>query len=215
MLNERIESKWIDGLVELFQLCKVQPGEVAAVLSESQSRDVLVDMCELALARLDARVFHVVLPSPPLTSSVPIRSTGTCLSIGGLEPVISALAGSDIVIDCTVEGMLHAKELGAILKDGARLMMISNEHPEVLERLASLEMMDNDLQQASQYLVRAFRIDPRRGLELARLYVVMRKTEQARTTSISADSPMHPMTCGKPPLRAAGNGWANSPLSPS
>lgn len=58
--------------------------------------------------------------------------------------------------------------------------------PEVLERLASLEMMDNDLQQASQYLLRAFRIDPRRGLALARLYVVMRKTEQARTTSISA-----------------------------
>jgi len=158
MLNERIESKWIDGLVELFQLCKVQSGEVAAVLSESQSRDVLVDMCELALARLDTRVFHVVLPSPPLTSSVPLRSTGTCLSIGGLEPVVSALAGSDIVIDCTVEGMLHSKELGAILKDGARLMMISNEHPEVLERLRPLDGLAEKCVRGAQMLTDARRM---------------------------------------------------------
>ena len=31
--------------------------------------------------------------------------------------------------------MLHAPELPRILKGGARLMMVSNEHPEVLERL--------------------------------------------------------------------------------
>ncbi|MDP6953493.1 MAG: peptidase M29, partial [Alphaproteobacteria bacterium] len=39
------------------------------------------------------------------------------------------------VVDLTVEGMLHAPELPAILGGGARLLMVSNEHPEVLERL--------------------------------------------------------------------------------
>jgi 2,5-dihydroxypyridine 5,6-dioxygenase len=40
-----------------------------------------------------------------------------------------------VVIDCTVEGLLHAPELPRILERGARVLMISNEHPEVLERL--------------------------------------------------------------------------------
>ena len=34
-----------------------------------------------------------------------------------------------------MEGLLHAPELGAILAAGARILMVSNEHPEILERL--------------------------------------------------------------------------------
>ena len=49
--------------------------------------------------------------------------------------MVAALSGSTIVVDCTLEGMLHAPELPRILKGGARLMMVSNEHPDVLERL--------------------------------------------------------------------------------
>ena len=40
-----------------------------------------------------------------------------------------------MVVDLTVEGLLHAPELPAILKGGARVLMVSNEHPELLERL--------------------------------------------------------------------------------
>ncbi len=40
------------------------------------------------------------------------------------------------MIDCTVEGLLHAPELGAILGGGARVLMVSNEHPENFERYA-------------------------------------------------------------------------------
>ena len=134
MLVERIEGKWIEAFRDVFRLCAVKPGEVVAVLSETQSRRVLVELSELALHQLGARVFHVQLPSPPLEPGVPVRSTGTSLAVGGLEPVIQALAASGMVVDCTVEGMLHAKELPRILAGGARLMMISNEHPEVLER---------------------------------------------------------------------------------
>ena len=44
-----------------------------------------------------------------------------------------ALAGSTIVVDCTVEGMLHAPELPRILKGGARLMIEQGvlKNPEV------------------------------------------------------------------------------------
>ena len=55
--------------------------------------------------------------SPELTSPVPIRSTGTSLAVGGLEPVIAALAGSGMVVDCTVEGLLHSRELPGILPE--------------------------------------------------------------------------------------------------
>jgi 2,5-dihydroxypyridine 5,6-dioxygenase len=52
-----------------------------------------------------------------------------------LEPVVAALAQSTLVVDCTVEGLMHAPQLPAILKGGARVIYVSNEHPEALARL--------------------------------------------------------------------------------
>ena len=136
MLRERIEGKWIDAFVQLFELCKLDRGDAVAILSESQSRPVNVELTELALQRLGARPFHVVLPSPPQSAPVPVRSTGASDAVQQSEPVIAALAASTMVVDLTVEGMLHAPELPRILKGGARLLMVSNEHPDALERLA-------------------------------------------------------------------------------
>ena len=131
---ERIEAKWIDSFCEVFRLCGVQPGDACAVLSETQSRQSLVTLSELALARLGARWFHLVLPTPRQTAPVPVRSTGASDAIGRLSPVVAALAGSVLVVDCTVEGLQHAVELPAILKGGARVLVVSNEHPEIMER---------------------------------------------------------------------------------
>ena len=131
---QRIEAKWIDSFCEVFRLCGVQPGDACAVLSETQSRPALVTLSELALARLGARWFHVVLPTPRQTAPVPVRSTGASDAIGQLAPVVAALAGSVLVVDCTVEGLQHAVELPEILKGGARVLVVSNEHPEILER---------------------------------------------------------------------------------
>ena len=133
-MAERVEGKWIKCFVETFQNCRVREGDVVAILSETQSRQVLVDLSELALLQLGARVFHVRLPTPPLEDPVPMRSTGATPAVQGIAPVIKALASSSLVVDVTVEGMLHAPELPAILEGGSRLFMISNEHPEILER---------------------------------------------------------------------------------
>ena len=136
MFTDRIEAKWIDTFCSVFELCGLSPGDTAAVLSETQSRELNVHLAELALRRLEVRVFHVKLVSPPQTAPVPVRSTGASNAVQGLAPVVAALGASTIVVDCTVEGLLHAQELPQILKGGTRLMMISNEHPDVLERLA-------------------------------------------------------------------------------
>jgi hypothetical protein len=116
----------------------VQPGEVVAILAETQSRRVNVDLARLALEAMGAKVFELTLTTPPLTAPAPVRSTGASDAIGQLGPVVAALARADMVVDCTVEGLLHAPELPTIMKgvDGhmPRLLMVSNEHPEILER---------------------------------------------------------------------------------
>ncbi len=134
MLQERIEARWIDCFAETFALCGVKVGDTAAILSETQSRPVNVQLAELALARLGARAFHMVLATPRLVAPVPVRSTGASDAIGQLAPVVQALAACSFVADLTVEGLLHAAELPDILKGGARVLMVSNEHPEILER---------------------------------------------------------------------------------
>ena len=134
MLQQRIEAKWIDCFAEAFALCGVKSGDSAVVLSETQSRPVNVQLAELALNRLGARVFHVVLTTPRLNAPVPVRSTGASDAIQGLAPVVHALAATEFIADLTVEGLLHAAELPQILAGGARVLMVSNEHPEVLER---------------------------------------------------------------------------------
>ena len=135
MLTDRVEGKWIELFAEVFRLCKVGRDDVCAVLSESQSRALNVHLAELALHRLGARPFHVVLPTARQTAPVPIRSTGASVALAGIAPAVDALAACAFVADCTVEGLMHAAELPRILKGGARVLYVSNEHPDVLERL--------------------------------------------------------------------------------
>ncbi|MBI3709695.1 MAG: peptidase M29 [Proteobacteria bacterium] len=135
MLSDRIEAKWIDSFARVFELSKIQPGDPVAILSETQSRKINVDLAELALLRMKARPFHVIMPTPAQEVDVPIRSTGASNAVQGMKPVLAALSSAAMVVDCTVEGMLHSVELPEILSKGARLLMVSSEHPECLERL--------------------------------------------------------------------------------
>ncbi len=135
MLTPDIEEKWIDCFLKAFMLCKVVPGEVTAILSETGSRPVLVKLAELALLRAGARVFHVVVPTPPAHAPVTIRSTGHSVAIQANPGVLAALRAASFAVDLTVEGLLHAAERAEILAAGTRVFMISNEHPEILERL--------------------------------------------------------------------------------
>jgi 2,5-dihydroxypyridine 5,6-dioxygenase len=53
----------------------------------------------------------------------------------GNRAVIEALKRVDVIVDCTVEGLIHAPEWPEIEDAGrARLFVITNEHPEILER---------------------------------------------------------------------------------
>ena len=169
MLSDRIEGKWIDAFCEVFERCAVKAGDTAAILSESQSRTLNVQLAELALLRLKARPFHVIVPSPRNPHPVAVRSTGASEAIGRLAPVVAALGQAGFVVDCTLEGLMHAPETPAILEAGARILVISNEHPEALERLAPDPALETRVRAAVKMLrgAKRMRVTSAAGSDLA------------------------------------------------
>ena len=160
------EWRYIRAFADHFERCGLHAGEVVTVLSETQSRVSLVDSARLAAQSLGAHVSDLVVPTPASSHPVPIRSTGASQALAANRSVVAALRSSDLVVDCTVEGLLHAPELGSILHGGARVLMVSNEHPDTFDRLA----WDDDL--------------PRRvgvGLDLLRSTTTMHVTSAAGT----------------------------------
>ena len=83
---------------------------------------------------------------------MPVRSTGASEAIGKLAPVVAALGQAGFVVDCTIEGLMHAPETPAILKAGARILVISNEHPEALERLAPDSAVETRVRAATKLM---------------------------------------------------------------
>jgi len=131
---EVLEPKWIACFEEFLRLSGVNEGDLIGVLAESQSRMVLVELTEHALHRIGARGVRVTVPSPDLQDPLPVRSTGATYAYDGYPEIMSALGACSLVVDCTVEGLLHSKARQELLGAGGRVLMISNEHPEVLER---------------------------------------------------------------------------------
>src|SRR5829696_2732410 len=135
MFADRIEGKWIDAFAEVFERCAVKAGDTAAILSETQSRPVNVHVAELALLRLGAKP-----------------------ALGGLRAIVEAIGQAGFVVECTVEGLMHAAETPATLKDGARILAISNEHPETLERLRPDLALEGEVRAGARMLRAAKRM---------------------------------------------------------
>lgn len=134
MFSDRIEGAWIDAFAALFEASAVRPSETVVVLAETGSRAVNVHVAELALARLGVRPFRIAVPTPPMGRMI-VRSTGASRALAGHPVALDALKAADVVVDLTIEGLMHAPETPEILKAGTRVLVISNEHPEMLARM--------------------------------------------------------------------------------
>ena len=135
MLQERIEGRWLDCFRRVFALNGIGKGTSVAILSETQSRPVLVQLSDLALHDLGAEYCMLQMPTPRQTAPVPVKSTGTCWAIQHNRAVIEMLKRVEVIVDCTVEGLIHAPEWPEIEEaGGTRLLVVCNEHPEILER---------------------------------------------------------------------------------
>lgn len=131
-----MEHRTLDVFRRALRASGLVPGEVVCVLSESASRPALVATARLAAEDLGGRVVDVRVPTPPNPGPVAIRSTGSSVALQGNPAAVAALQAADLVVDCTVEGLLHAPELPGVLAAGTRVLMIPNEHPEAFERWA-------------------------------------------------------------------------------
>ena len=135
MMQERIEGKWLAAFRRVLALNGIGKGTPIAILAETQSRPVLVHLCELAAYDLGAEFCMITMPTPALNAPVPVKSTGTSWAIQQNRAVIEALKLVEVIVDCTVEGLIHAPEWPEIEAAGrTRLLVITNEHPEILER---------------------------------------------------------------------------------
>jgi 2,5-dihydroxypyridine 5,6-dioxygenase len=168
MLSDRIEGKWIEAFCEIFERCAVKPGDTAAIVSETQSRAVNVQLAELALLRMGAKPFHLIVPTPRNKQIVPVRSTGASEAIQRLGPVVTALQQAGFIVDCTIEGLMHAVETPEILKAGARILVISNEHPEALERMVPDSGLEKRVRAAAKMLrgTKRMRVTSEAGTDL-------------------------------------------------
>jgi 2,5-dihydroxypyridine 5,6-dioxygenase len=133
-MTQTPEPQWIDAMEHTLGLCELARGNTAVVLCETQSRRMLAEIARLACARLGVHALELCVPTPRVAHAIPIRSTGASTALQNNRAAIAALAACDLVIDCTVEGLLHAPELAQILAGGSRVLMVSSEHPEILVR---------------------------------------------------------------------------------
>ncbi|MDP3618960.1 MAG: peptidase M29 [Ramlibacter sp.] len=169
MLQDKLEPAWLESFEAVLSRCGLVPGNTVAVLSESQSRPVLAQLALLAAARLGGKPFSIVLPTAFEASGPAVRSTGASTALQAIAPVVGALAASTLVVDCTVEGLMHAPELPAILAGGARVVYVSNEHPEALARLVPGDALEPLVKQHVRRLrdAREMRVTSAAGTDLS------------------------------------------------
>lgn len=134
MLQEVVEGKWLASFRRVLALNGIGTGTRVAIVAETQSRPVLMQLAGLACYDLGAEYHTIVMPTPAQTAPVPVKSTGTSVAIQRNRAVIEALKRVEIIVDVTVEGLIHAEEWPEIEEAGTRLFVICNEHPEILER---------------------------------------------------------------------------------
>lgn len=118
-----------ENFVKQFELCKVVPGEVVAVIAELGHKDEYVAASVAAARQLGASalVLHASSLSSPMLP--PYEADGREV------PALLAAAGeADFVVDCTVGGLIHSDVRTRITGNGKRMLFVA-EPNDVLERL--------------------------------------------------------------------------------
>jgi len=145
-----LDPAWLDSFRQVFNRCKIGRNESVIVLAESGSRDALIHLAEMALGELGCAYHRLVLPASGAVAGPLIRSSGASEALGGHAVAVNSLCAADVVIDLTIEGLMHAPETAQILKSGTRIMNISNEHPETLSRLLPDDNIKDHVKEAVQ-----------------------------------------------------------------
>lgn len=118
-----------ENFVKQFELCKVVPGEVVAVIAELGEKEEYVAASVAAARQLGASalVLHASSLSSPMLP--PYEADGR-----EVAALLAAAGEADFVVDCTVGGLIHSDVRTRITGNGKRMLFVA-EPNDVLERL--------------------------------------------------------------------------------
>ena len=137
MQNPSIHPQWVSAFVRQLQRCAIEDAISVALLTEFGTRAVLLETVLQALSQLDIKVEQIKAPASDIPAGPIIRSTGASLALNGHHDIVNTLCQHDLIIDLTVEGLMHSAQTPKLLNSGARVFTLCNEHPETLTRLES------------------------------------------------------------------------------
>ncbi len=109
-----------------FELCRVQPGETIAILSDLGARREYVSAAFAAAEDLDADIYEMCVNSIPSWTKVGVETVGAC------KGTVEALAAADLLVCLHIP--LFTKWLKVVRDAGTRVLMII-DGPDDLEQL--------------------------------------------------------------------------------
>ena len=133
MLQEILEPAWVDAFEAVLAAARCAPATRWPCSAKARAAPCWLQLARLAAARMGCKSFAIQVPTLFEGAGPPVRSTGAShgAAANGARRR-PPWPRSTLVVDCTVEGLMHAPELPAILGGGARVIYVSNEHPEAL-----------------------------------------------------------------------------------
>jgi 2,5-dihydroxypyridine 5,6-dioxygenase len=156
-----------------FELCRVGPDDVVALLSDGRSRPEYVAAAAGAAASLGAAVFEVSVPTLGWDLPGPVRgmAAGTpTLSHDSpvLDAIYAGLSRTTFVVDLVSETIIHVPLRDRLREAGARVLTV-NEPPDVLERMFPSEQIREVVEAVSARLAGAteLRLTSAAGTDLA------------------------------------------------
>lgn len=132
---ENIQDYWMEPFSTLVELCKIKSHEKIILLKETLSRELNVTLLEKAFKDNGLKYTVIEILSKSSLIDPIIKSTGASNILDGNDHYLQKLMGNNVIFDLSKEGLMHSKQTKDILSSGARIMSISDEHPEILSRL--------------------------------------------------------------------------------
>jgi len=119
-----------------FEWCRVAPGESVAIITEPASPPSYLAASLAGLAGRGSRPFQMMLPVTPTADDIAVVAQGSGAStiLADFPHVVDLLGKCDLVIDLTLEGLVHSPETKTVLAGGARMLWI-REPADALARL--------------------------------------------------------------------------------
>lgn len=119
-----------------FAFCQVKPEETVAILHEGNSRAEYVEAAFAALAEIGCAVYAVRLPAGQRFDAPNVRSGAGpgLVAMDRLPGVLNLLQDADMVVDLTMDGLIHTPDREALVSREGRVLFVT-EPADVLSRL--------------------------------------------------------------------------------